>query len=137
MSAQSSGISIVIPSYSRGQVLLDTIRHLLELSARPDEILIVDQTEEHPPEILKFFQALEQKLPINVTGFHGATEAVEGAVWRVERDKPTGKNGNRRIVSFLCKYVRPDKVDGNYLPSQSGQDSVWNWEPDTGDGSCG
>tara|TARA_R110000851_G_C12938492_1_gene552011 strand:- start:2 stop:652 length:651 start_codon:yes stop_codon:yes gene_type:complete len=39
-------------------------------------------------------------------GHHGATEQIEGAIWRVER------NG---IVDYLCKYVRPDKIDGKYL----------------------
>lgn len=39
-------------------------------------------------------------------GRHGATEAVEGAVWRVERK---GK------FDFIAKWVRPDKVDGKYL----------------------
>ena len=43
-------------------------------------------------------------------GRHGATEAIEGAVWRVER------NGQ---VDFLCKYVRPDKIDGKYLKPRS------------------
>ena len=39
-------------------------------------------------------------------GHHGATEKIEGAVWRVER---------KGVVDYLCKYVRPDKVDGKYL----------------------
>lgn len=39
-------------------------------------------------------------------GFHGATEQIEGAVWRAETD---GK------FNFLAKYVRPDKVDGKYF----------------------
>jgi hypothetical protein len=39
-------------------------------------------------------------------GKHGATEQIEGAVWRVER---------KGIVDYLCKYVRPDKVDGKYM----------------------
>lgn len=39
-------------------------------------------------------------------GVHGAQEQIEGVVWRVER---------RGIVGFLCKYVRPDKIDGKYL----------------------
>lgn len=43
-------------------------------------------------------------------GFHGATEAVEGAVWRVEREER---------VDFLAKYVRPDKVDGKYFPTET------------------
>lgn len=39
-------------------------------------------------------------------GKHGAAEQIEGAIWRVER------NG---AVDFLCKFVRPDKIDGKYL----------------------
>lgn len=63
-------------------------------------------------------------------GFHGALDQVEGAVWRVERDKPTGKKGEKvRVVDFLCKYVRPDKIDGKYLESQTGEDAVWNTYP--------
>ncbi len=53
-------------------------------------------------------------------GFHGALDPVEGAVWRVER---------KGRVEFLAKYVRPDKIDGAYLPELSGRDAVWNWRP--------
>ena len=53
-------------------------------------------------------------------GFHFALDPVEGAVWRVER---------RGKVDFLAKYVRPDKVDGYYLPEISGREAVWNWRP--------
>lgn len=69
------GLSVVIPSYRRGEILLDTIRHLLTLSVLPCEILIVDQTEEYPPEINEIFQGLEKpagKFPTfgkNSTGF--------------------------------------------------------------------
>ena len=51
---------------------------------------------------------------------HGARDPVEGAVWRVER---------RGVVDFLAKWVRPDKVDGQYLPAISGAAPVWNWVP--------
>ncbi|HEA67730.1 MAG TPA: hypothetical protein ENI07_13030 [Desulfobacterales bacterium] len=65
---------------------------------------------------------------LNIYGFHGAIDPVEGAVWRVERDKSTGKKGERvRVVDFLVKYVRPDKIDGLYLPEKSSKDPVWNW----------
>jgi hypothetical protein len=52
-------------------------------------------------------------------GAHGALDPVEGAVWRVERK---GK------VDFLAKYVRPDKVDGMYLPeiSKIHKKPLWN-----------
>ncbi|MDZ4812524.1 MAG: glycosyltransferase, partial [Pseudomonadota bacterium] len=42
-------ISVVIPSYRREQVLLDSIDSLLALERRADEILVVDQTENHRP----------------------------------------------------------------------------------------
>ena len=69
---------------------------------------------------------------IGENGFHGAVDAVEGAVWRVERDKATGKRGEKkRVVDFLVKYVRPDKEDGIYLPEVSGEKSVFNWTPES------
>lgn len=65
-------------------------------------------------------------------GFHGALDPVEGAVWRVERDRLTDRHSGKRkrVVDFLVKYVRPDKVDGCYLESVSGEAAVWNWRPD-------
>lgn len=52
---------------------------------------------------------------------HWPCDEIEGVVYRVERG---GK------VDFLAKYVRPDKVDGKYLPQVSGgKDPVWNWRP--------
>ena len=53
-------------------------------------------------------------------GVYGATDPIEGVVYRVERK---GK------VDFLAKYVRPDKVDGCYLPELTGCEAVWNWRP--------
>jgi hypothetical protein len=38
--------------------------------------------------------------------YHGAVDAAEGVVYRIERQ---GK------VDFLAKYVRPEKIDGRYL----------------------
>jgi hypothetical protein len=61
---------------------------------------------------------------------HGALDPVEGAVWRVERNNliNPGKSGERQWqVDFLVKYVRPDKVDGLYLPEISGKpEPIWN-----------
>ena len=51
-------------------------------------------------------------------GFHGATELPEGAVWRVER---------RGKYDFMAKYVRPENIDGCYLPEMSGGGEYWNW----------
>jgi len=45
----SSDITVVIPTYGRETVLLDSITKLTELEVRPHEILLVDQTPEHEP----------------------------------------------------------------------------------------
>jgi len=64
-------------------------------------------------------------------GFHGALDTVEGAIWRVECNRLVDRrNGRReRVVDFLVKYVRPDKVDGCYLPEITGGSTIWNWRP--------
>ena len=72
---------------------------------------------------------------IQISG-HGAIDPVEGAVWRIERDELVhpGKSSERKWkVDFLTKYVRPDKIDGLYLPEVSGKEAIWNWEPNKGD----
>lgn len=53
--------------------------------------------------------------------YHGAKGSPEGLVYRVERD------GH---VDFLAKWVRPDKVDGCFLESETGKEPVWNWRPE-------
>lgn len=57
-------------------------------------------------------------------GHHGAIEAVEGAVWRVER---------KGQLDFMAKYVRPEKIDGLYLPGTSvsiTESDVFNFDPE-------
>jgi GT2 family glycosyltransferase len=41
-------ITIAIPTYNRGAILVETIERLLMLAPRADAILIADQTKEHP-----------------------------------------------------------------------------------------
>jgi len=53
-------------------------------------------------------------------GAYGALDPIEGFVWRVER---------KGEVDFLAKYVRPDKVDGSYLPVVTKGEDIWNWRP--------
>lgn len=64
---------------------------------------------------------------------HGAIDPVEGAVWRVERNAQINRSQSGRawIVDYLAKYVRPDKVDGLYLPEKNGGEPIWNWHPIT------
>ncbi len=53
-------------------------------------------------------------------GQHGAIDAPEGLVYRVEQ-------GGR--VVLVAKWVRPDKVDGAYLPENTGREALYHWEP--------
>jgi hypothetical protein len=59
-------------------------------------------------------------------GFHGATDEVEGAVWRIELLEPKG-----RRVEYLTKFVRPEKIDGIYLKDKEGNNlqPIYNWKP--------
>lgn len=43
-------ISVVIPTYGRGRILIDSIEHLRALGSRADEIVVVDQTLQHDDE---------------------------------------------------------------------------------------
>jgi len=44
-------LTIAIPTYERGAILCETIALLLALEPPADEILIVDQTPRHPPDV--------------------------------------------------------------------------------------
>ena len=61
-------------------------------------------------------------MALHGSGSHGCEES-EGAVWRIER---AGQ------FDFMAKWVRPDKIDGKYLPELANSISnvpVWNWRP--------
>ncbi|MEK6302302.1 MAG: glycosyltransferase [Acidobacteriota bacterium] len=52
-------VSVIIPTYRRDRVLLDTIAHLLDLEHAAGEIIVVDQTPEHEPETQRALAELE------------------------------------------------------------------------------
>ena len=55
---RTMSLSVVIPTLERGPVLIETVEHVLRLPD-VDEIVIVDQTAEHPPEIAARLQGWE------------------------------------------------------------------------------
>lgn len=54
-------VSVVIPTYRREQVLIDTLQYLLALPSPPAEILVLDQTEQHEAATNQQLTALHAK----------------------------------------------------------------------------
>ncbi|MBE9203850.1 glycosyltransferase [Synechocystis salina LEGE 06099] len=54
-------LSVIIPTYQRGQVLLDSTQALLELLTPESELLIVDQTSNYSPELERQLQELNRQ----------------------------------------------------------------------------
>jgi GT2 family glycosyltransferase len=93
---------VVIPTYRREQVLLDTLNHLLRMTPAADEILVVDQTPRHASETGNQLRALE----------------AQGKIVWVRLDQPsipramnTGLvKAQEAIVLFLDDDVVPDEA---------------------------
>ena len=76
---------------------------------------------------------VERALELLEPSGHGARGGAEGAVWRVERFI---SKRQKKVVDFLAKYVRPDKVDGLYLPQKKDETPkpfIWLWRPEGGE----
>lgn len=62
-------VSVAIPTYRRGAVLLRTLELLFRLDPPPGEILVVDQTERHPPEVEQVLRQMEIAGRIRIVRF--------------------------------------------------------------------
>ncbi len=93
-------ISVVIPTFQREAVLIDTIRYLHGLSPAPDEILIIDQTPEHESATKSMLDKF----------------AAEGSIRWIQLDQPSIPSAMNRglleakceIVLFLDDDIRPE-----------------------------
>lgn len=98
--SQSSLITIAIPTYNRSQILCETIEHLLALTPAPCEILIVDQTREHPAPVTERLRTWEAR----------------GAIRSIRLDQPSIpvamntalENARGEHVLFLDDDIIPD-----------------------------
>ena len=54
-------LSIAIPTYQRSAVLLETVAYLKSLVPQPSEILVIDQTNQHEPQIAQALAELQKK----------------------------------------------------------------------------
>lgn len=62
--ARISDVSIVVPTYGREEVLIETITSLMKLAPAASEILIVDQTIQHEDRTTRVLRKLEQDVSI-------------------------------------------------------------------------
>jgi GT2 family glycosyltransferase len=94
-------ISVVIPTYCREQVLLDTIDCLLRLESAPAEILIVDQTPGHEAKTQGVLQQLDQLGKVRWLRLKNPS---------ITRAMNVGLQAARHeVVMFLDDDVIPDK----------------------------
>ena len=90
-----------------------------ELQGRAERAGLTTPWLGHAGGAISVAEALEK---LGEHGHHGALDPVEGAVWRLERSLPGGETR----VDLVAKFVRPGKIDGAYLPENTGKDAVWN-----------
>jgi SAM-dependent methyltransferase/GT2 family glycosyltransferase len=62
-------VSVAIPTYRRGDILLRTLDHLFRLDPPPGEILVVDQTEAQPAEVERELRRMESEGRIRLLRF--------------------------------------------------------------------
>src|SRR4051812_42964241 len=81
-------LSVVIPTYRRESVLIDTLTALLALEPRPAEILVIDQTEQHEQRTERRLQELAQAGRIRHIRLNRAsiTAAMNEGLRKAKRD---------------------------------------------------
>ncbi|MFN7818340.1 MAG: glycosyltransferase [Cyanobacteriota bacterium] len=94
-------LSVAIPTYGRDSVLIESIRSLLDLDEKADEILVIDQTTQHDLETLTQLQEwnIDKKIRWVRIQFPSITRAMNIALRKAK--------GNR--VLFLDDDIIPDK----------------------------
>lgn len=93
-------LSVVIPTYRRESVLIESLDYLLSLPERADEILVVDQTERHEPNTKAILESLH----------------AQGAIrWLLQQPPSITMAMNRGlreasgdVVLFLDDDIRPE-----------------------------
>jgi GT2 family glycosyltransferase len=110
-------VAVVIPTYGREQVLLDTVRACLDQKPPPGEIIVVDQTPRHEPRTEEFLRSWSES----------------GQVRLIRRDKPSQPAAAncallaaaRPLVLFLDDDIVPagDLVERHALAH--GDTDVW------------
>src|SRR5438552_2540889 len=100
MNKPPCALSVVIPTYRRESVLLDTLDYLLALNPAPAEIIVLDQTEKHE-------DATERRL--NALHDAGKVRWLRLATPSIPRAMNRGlQEATQEIVLFLDDDIRPE-----------------------------
>lgn len=93
-------VSVIIPTYRRERVLINTIRYLLDMNPKADEIVVVDQTDQHADGIEEELRNLEEI---------GAIRRIRLKYPSIPRAMNEGLNKARyEIALFLDDDIRPN-----------------------------
>jgi glycosyltransferase involved in cell wall biosynthesis len=94
-------LTVAIPTYGRDAVLVESIRYLLDLNERADEILVIDQTAEHNLKTQQQLQEwdIEKKIRWVRIQFPSITRAMNIAL----------RKGRGNRILFLDDDIIPDK----------------------------
>jgi GT2 family glycosyltransferase len=93
-------ITIAIPTYNRGAILVETVSRLLPLEPRPYDFIIVDQTRAHPPEVENALQRWSDETEI--TWLVLPEPSIPGAM------NSALLNASSPLVLFLDDDIIPD-----------------------------
>ncbi|MGF1539204.1 MAG: hormogonium polysaccharide biosynthesis glycosyltransferase HpsN [Pleurocapsa sp.] len=58
-------ISVIIPTYGREEILIESIQDVLQQDYAQFEVLVIDQTQQHKPETISCLEQLEQEQKIH------------------------------------------------------------------------
>jgi GT2 family glycosyltransferase len=98
--ASPIALSVAIPTYGRDQVLVDTLSSLLALDPAPAEILVLDQTREHVPEVTASLH--EWDAAGQIRWIRLSEPSIPGSMNRGLLD------ANHDIVLFLDDDIQPE-----------------------------
>ena len=93
-------VTIVIPTYRRDEVLVESLRQLLCLNPAAEEIIVVDQTERHDPQTHQQLQELHDSGAIRL--LHRSQPSIPAAMNAGLLAAQPG------IVLYLDDDIRPD-----------------------------
>lgn len=136
-------ISVIIPTYNRESVLIDTLRDLLSLPYRADEIIVVDQTKQHQQQTEDMLAKWHSNQQINWLRLaqpsitramnHGAMQARSDVLLFLDDDI---QPDSQLIANHAIEYAEPgaSAVAGQVI--QSWQSELPVEHPSFIDGRC-